>query len=315
MSKADPIETALNKLGELRQAAQSQSTVEELHQFLRHRSNLVVAKAAKLGAELRATELIPELAAAFGRFMSNAKQKDKRCAAVTEIAKALYEFDYLEPNVYLQGIHHVQLEASFGPPVDTAATLRGICAQGLLRTRHPNAMAEVLPLLVDTEPAARIGAVRAFAVHGGNAGILILRLKALTNDPEPDVLVECFSGLLSAALDDSLKFVAGFMDAEDSSVSEAAMWALGQSRSPAAFACLKEKWDKTITRSLRKTLMAAMAASRCEEANLFLCSIIAANEHSPDAVYAFEALSTYKSRESIREAVAEVSWGSRASAR
>ena len=314
MSKSDPIETALNKLAELRHASPSSSTVEELRRFLCHRSNLVVAKAAKGAAELRATELVPELVTTLGRFMSNPKQSDKRCAAVTEITKALYEFDHLEPAVYLQGLHHVQLEASFGPPVDTAAMLRGICAQGLLRTQHPEAMAEVLPLLVDPEPAARIGAVRAFAVNGGSTGVLILRLKALTGDPEPEVLVECFSGLLSAEPERQLKFIAEYMDAEEPSVSEAAMWALGQSHTPAAFKRLKEKWEKAVTRSLRKTLVAAMAASRCDEASQFLYSIIAADEHSADAVDALEALSAYKSRDTIREAVAQVSRASRAPA-
>jgi len=307
MSKSDPIEKALNRVGELRHQAPSGSATREIRQLLSHRSNLVVAKTAKLASELRSTDLIPDLVMSFQRFMSNPTQNDKRCAAVTEIVKTLYEFDYVEPDVYLWGLHHVQLEGSFGPPVDSAATLRGTSAQGLLQTRYPDAMAEVLPLLVDPEPPARIGAVRAFTVNGGNAGVLILRLKALTGDPEAEVLVECFSGLLIAAPEQSIEFVSAYMEADESAISEAAIWALGQSRLKSGFDRLREKWDRSATRSMRKTLLAAMAASRIEQASQFLCSMIAAGENGPDAGDAFEALSTYKSPDSIKRAVAEMS--------
>jgi len=307
MSKSDPIEKALNRVGELRHQAPSRTTTDEIRQFLGHRSNLVAAKAAKLAAELRGTELIPDLVASFQRFMSNPTQTDRRCAAVTEIVKTLYEFDYVEPDIYLSGLHHVQLEGSFGPPVDTAATLRGTSAQGLLRTGYPDAMVEVLPLLVDPEPAARIGAVRAFTVNGGSAGVLVLRLKALTGDPEPEVLVECFCGLLSAAPEHSINFVSAYMEADDSSTSDAAIWALGQSRLKSGFDRLREKWDRTAARSMRKTLLGAMAASRIEEANQFLYSMIAAGENGSDAGDAFEALSAYKSPDSITRAIQEMS--------
>ncbi|HVH88930.1 MAG TPA: hypothetical protein VM912_19585 [Terriglobales bacterium] len=304
MSKSDPIEKALNRLGELRQEAPSAGTIQEVRQFLNHRSNLIVGKAAKVVSELKLSELLPDLVSAFRRFMANPQHIDKRCAAVTWLLAALYELDYSEPDVYLQGLRHVQLEASFGPPVDTAATLRGISAQGLLRTRYSDAMAEVLPLLVDSEPAARIGAVRAFAVNGGNGGVLVLRLKVLTGDPEPEVLAECFSGLLSAAPEQSLRFVAGYMDVVDDSTSEAAMWALGQSRLKSAFDCLREKWERTVAHSSRKTLLAAIAASRRDEAIQFLCSIVAEG-NSASSTDAVTALSSYKSSQTIQQAVAD----------
>ena len=127
---------------------------------------------------------------------------------------------------------------------------------------YPEALTEVLPLLVDLEPPARIGAVRAFAVNGGSAGALILRLKVMTGDSEPEVLAECFSGLLSSAPEPSLKFVAGYMDAEDESISAAAIWALGQAHSVAAFACLREKWDRTAARSFHAALQRYPQAGR-----------------------------------------------------
>ncbi len=245
MSKSDPVEKALNALSELRHTNSPETVSKELRAYLANRSNLVVAKAAKIAGELHATELISELVAAFERLMKDPQKLDKRCAAVTEIVGALYEMDYCEPEVYLRGLRHVQMEASFGPPVDAAAALRGMCAQGLLRTRYRDALTEVLQLLVDREPPARLGAVRALALNGGEAGVLLLRLKALTGDAEPEVLGQCFSGLLAAAPEQSLAFVAKYVDDEDESTAGAAIWALGESRLSSAVEILKEKWERT----------------------------------------------------------------------
>ena len=156
MAKNDPIERALNQLSELRHAEPSDTVTAELREFLRNRSNLVVAKAAVVVRELSLVALIPDLVAGFSKFMADAPRLDKRCAALTAIASALYELDYVEPEPYLAGIKHVQLEGSYGPPVDEAAKLRAVSAQGLLRTRHADRVSEVVQLLVDREPAARI---------------------------------------------------------------------------------------------------------------------------------------------------------------
>ena len=101
MAKDDPIERALNRLSDLRSAAPSDTVTAQLREFLRNRSNLVVAKAAVVVRELRIVALIPDLVAAFSKFMANAPRLDKRCAALTEITSTLYELDYVEPEPYL----------------------------------------------------------------------------------------------------------------------------------------------------------------------------------------------------------------------
>jgi len=300
MSKRDPIENALNALGELR-GSSSERLTPMLAEYLKHRSNLVVAKAAKLAGELRVAAVVPELVNAFHRLMKDPAKLDKRCAALTDIVAALYELDYLEPDPYRQGLRHVQMEGSFGPPVDVAAKLRGISAQGLLRTRDPRRLEEVLPLLVDREPAARLGAVRAMATNGGDAGLLLLRLKVLTGDQDPDVLAECFSALLAANPEGSLAFVAAYLDHDEEMTAEAAIWALGQSRLPAAFAALREKWDRTVYLGTRKVLLAAIAASRLPQALDFLYSQL--REGTPQtATEVLEALAPYSASETITEA-------------
>lgn len=304
MKKSDPIETALNRLSGLRTASTELAT-KELRTYLANRSNLIVAKAAKVAGELRLSELVPDLVTAFHRFMKNPPQLDKRCAAITEIAGALYEMDYREPEIYREGLTHIQREASFGPPVDTAAALRGMSAQGLVRTRYAGALAEVVQLLVDPEPPARLGAVRALASNGGDAGALLLRLKVLTGDEEPAVLGECFAGLIAAAPEQSLSFVAKYVDDDDQATAEAALWALGESRLPAAFEVLKEKWERTVSRSSRKILLAAMAASRLQESIDFLRSLLetTSSQTASDVVV---ALAIYKANESVKQSVAAI---------
>ena len=229
----------------------------------------------------------------------NPAKLDKRCAAITEIVSALYELDYAEPDVYLRAIRHVQKEASFGPPVDTAALLRGMSAQGLLRTPYRGAIPLVVDLLADPEPPARLGAVRALAANGGEAGTLLLRLKVLTGDEDPEIISECFSGLLSAAPEESLDFVAKYLDADDDMIVEAAIWALGQSRLPAALPALQDKWERTVDKTLRKTLVAALAASRLEEAIAYLYSQLKVVDLRTAGEIVI-ALSNYASSESVR---------------
>jgi hypothetical protein len=149
LKKPDAVEQALDRLAALKNEAGTPQLARELTVFLKNRSNLVVAKAAKVAAHVRETELVPMLVEAFHRLMKNPSKLDKACAATSEIIGALDELDYAEPEIYLLGIHHVQMEGSFGPAVDAAAKLRGISAQALARTRHPAALDEIVPLLVD----------------------------------------------------------------------------------------------------------------------------------------------------------------------
>ena len=67
MSKNDPIESALNALGDLRLATSSDDVEKQLRSYLAHRSNLVVAKAAKIAVELQMKAATQELVAAFDR--------------------------------------------------------------------------------------------------------------------------------------------------------------------------------------------------------------------------------------------------------
>ncbi|HXB20825.1 MAG TPA: HEAT repeat domain-containing protein [Candidatus Solibacter sp.] len=303
MKKPDPVEQALDRLSTLRSGDGPPSEVaQELKRFLGNRSSLVSAKAAKIAGELRSSQLVPDLVAAFERLMADPHKLDKGCAALTEIVAALYEMDYLEPEIYLKGMHHVQMEGAFGPPVDAAAKLRGLSALGLARTRHPYALDEIVALLVDPWPRARIGAVRALASNGGEAGALLLKLKIMTGDDEPDVIAECFSGLLVDASERSLLFVAKYADAEDPAIAEAAILAIGSSRLPAAFDRLKEKWERSVGAALKRVLLLAMAMTKSEAAIAFLISLLEGS-NAQTAKDTITALAIYRDNEKIRRSI------------
>ena len=302
MKKADPTEQALDRLAILRNEATSPAIVQELRAFLKNRSNLVIAKAAKVAGKARITELVPDLVEAFERLMKNPAKLDKGCAALTEITDALYEMDYVEPEIYLRGIHHVQMEGSFGPPVDAAAKLRAASALGLARTRDSHALDEIVSLLVDEWPQARVGAVRALATNGGQAGSLLLKLKILTGESEPDVLAECFSGLLATAPENSLELIASYADSDDLAVAEAALLALGSSRLPGALKLLAEKWRRTAAGPLRKTLLVAIAMIRSDAAIEFLLSLLS-DCSTLTAKDLITALAMFRDNEKVRTKV------------
>lgn len=306
MKKPDPIEQALDRLSTLRsQGSLSTEAIGELKRFLGHKSNLVAAKAAKTVGHVRCLQLTSALVAAFERLMTDPHKLDKGCAALTEIVSSLYEMDYLEPEVYLKAIRHVQMEGSFGPPVDVAAKLRAFGALGLVRTRYPHALDEVVSLLVDSVPQARVGAVRALASNGGEAGALLLKLKVLTGDDEPDVIAECFSGLLANPSERALEFVSQYADSEDLAIVESALLAIGSSRHPAAFDLLKDKWERTVGAELRKTLLVAMAVTRSEAAIQFLISLLE-NANLQTAKDTISALAIYRDNEKIGNSIDEM---------
>jgi hypothetical protein len=234
--------------------------------------------------------------------MANPAKLDKRCAATFEIAAALHALDYTEPGIYLRGIRHVQMEGSFGPPVDEAAKLRALCALALVRTSHPEALVAVTELLADKQAYARMGAIRALATNGGEAGALLLRFKAVSGDDDPGVLAECFLGLLTTDLDRSLKFVAKFMDDDNPDVSESAILAIGAQRRMEAFEALREKWNRSVRREIRKTLLTAMATLRMDEATDFLVGLLE-SAAAPTAVEVIRVLAAHHREDRVRERV------------
>jgi HEAT repeat protein len=297
--KVSSLEEQLDRLAELRGQPASPEGLSQVTQYLTSKLNLVAAKAARIAGEWQAFDLTPELVAAFDRFMVKPESSDKRCAAKIEILKALCKLEYSSPSVFRRALQHIQLEPTWGGSSDTAAEVRALGAMGLAQTNYSDALEEIVPVLLDPQRDARIGAVRAIGASGLPGGELLLRLKALSGD-EPDVLGECFAALLRAEPSKSPEFVAKFLGHHEEAVAEAAALALGDSRLESAFAVLREAFEHTHAQPVRRTLLLAIALLRRENAIDFLLDL-AQNGGTQASADAVAALAMYEQDPSLRE--------------
>jgi hypothetical protein len=302
VKKRPSTEDALRVIRAIRDEPEKFDLARDLVPFLLHKSNHVAAAAADTVGRLEVGTLARPLADSFLEWMKNPAERDPGCDALTAIAKALAALDHPAAEVYLAGIRHVQMEGSFGPPVDTAAALRGICAQGLVRMSHPDALLECVTLLADSETAARAGAARAISESGQQAGVLLLRFAALIGNKDEEVTAECFAGLLRLAPAESIEFVATFLNSGSDEIAERAALALGESRLAAAFPLLKEAWEQTAQATLRRTLLLAIAMLRQDEAVEFLLARLA-EDSEKSALDALAALALYSRDDSVRSRI------------
>lgn len=275
MARRPRLEDQLARLGELGREPDSAESRTALRRAISSRSNILAAKAARVAGAGGVRDLLDPLVEAFGRFMVNPTRNDKGCRAKTAIAHALAELGHMGQDVFLRGLHHVQMEPVYGGRVDTAAELRGACALGLARTGSPDACCELTRLLTDPEPQARIGAVRALTLVGDERAELLLRFRVLTGDPDADVAAECFSALIVLAPDRSIEFVAGFLGVDDAAVATNAAIALGESRRPEALDVLRRHWQQTVEVTARGLLLLPIALTRQDEALEFLLGVVA----------------------------------------
>jgi len=306
MPKHDSLLDTLERLHALERAPLSTEAREELLRALLHRNNLVIAQAADIMGRSGQHDFIQPLIERGERLFGQGAEADKQCRAKEAIVQALDALGSTWEAIYLRGIGYKQFEPVWGGRADTAANLRGLCAQALARMDHPNAHLEIANLLVDAEMPARVTAVSALAYLGDEKSELLLRLKALVGDAEPAVLGACYQGLLAFAPERSVPFIAAFLSSEDKELAERAALALGESRLPEAFAALRRCWDDLVDFTFRKTLLLAIGLVRGNEAFDFLLHVVR-EEGRGAALRALEALAIYsaeeKRREQIREAV------------
>ena len=313
MAKAPTTDEALRAIRAIRDAPESYDLKHDLAPFLRHKSNHVASAAASTAERLEAVPLAQDLVDAFLELMKDPTKRDPGCEALIAIVKALVTLHEPAAKVYFAGVHHVQMEGSFGPPIDAAAPLRGLCGQGLARMGHPDALLECVNLLADKEVPARVGAIRAIVDSGDIAGALLLRLKALVGDKEDEVIGECFAGLLRLAPMQSLDFVAGFLKSASEEIRERAALALGESHLTAAFPLLRDAWVETAQAARRRTLLLSIAMLRLDEAVEFLLARLA-EDRDAAAADALAALALYGRDESVRNRVEEIVGKRRSSA-
>jgi HEAT repeat protein len=283
------------------QPATAQSTLE-LRRYLADASSFIVAEAARIIKDQAIPELVGDLVAAFDRLMIDPEESDKQCRAKIEIVDALNRLEYADPDVYLRGLTHRQ-DSRFGAPPgqDAAGTLRAFCAFGLARIAHPGVVLLLTELLLDSDDTARAGAARVLGSTGSLAAAPLLRYKVRTGDRLVDVIGECFASLLNLSFEESLPFVAQYVQAQESALQGTAVFALAETRRPEAFAVLRDYWPGAPA-DLRESLLVALAMFRLPAANDFLIGLIAGKD--PNARAALSALAIHRHNPKITASIA-----------
>lgn len=261
---------------------------------LAHRHFRVVARAATLAGDRGLREQVAQLLGAYPRFLDNPVKKDPQCIAKQAIAGALVALDAADVEFFRAGIRYRQLEPTWGPPADTAINVRVTCAMGLVATGYSRAIPELTPLLTDPEWRVRSGAARAISCGASGEAEAVLRLKVLHGDGEPEVIGECFTGLLTVAADHCLPFVGGYLSSDSEGIRDFAALALGESRHPAALEHLRAAWEATSPRNgFRGVLIRAAGLHRSAAAFDWLIELIERGVQA-DADVATETLSIYE---------------------
>ena len=261
-----------------------------LRKALQHRNNFLVAKAARLIADLKLTALTPHLAAAFTRFLDNPVKSDPQCWAKNDTAKALAALEYQEHELFLHGMRHIQLEPVWGGTADTAGPLRGTCALALVQCRALNSvrlLTLLTELFADKEIPVQVNAARAVEQVGSDAAMLLLRLRAELASGEPELLGACYSGVLHLEGPSAIPWAAKFLPPEDDAAAEAAI-AIAETRTPEAFATLKASFARARDPWFRTALLSAIALTRQDEAFTWLLTLIEREDR--DSKDAHEAL-------------------------
>lgn len=293
---ARSIAETMARLASLRDQPATDATIEELRKALTHRSNFIVAKAADVIASLHLTSTLSDALTA--SFKQRLGRDDKGCAATTAIVKALAAVEAGDEETYLAGAKHVQMEASWGPPVDVAVELRCESVAALVRMNSRRMWEPLVRLLADKDPQARSTAARALGATGQDAARWLLQFKILAGDREPSVLADCFSAI--CLLTRSIEVVEPFLHDEDEAICEAAAIALGESRLPAAFEALKRELPRA-TRDFRRAVLLAIAMTRQPGAVDCLIDVLQSEPLKGDDAMA--ALAMYRSDSGVREKV------------
>ncbi len=135
--KISPLEEQLIALPNCAASRPRPQERAEVAKYLGGKINLLAAKAARIAGEWQAAELVPDLAAAFERFLVKPETTDKRCEAKTEILKALCKMEYSIAHRFSARPAACPDGSLLGRPVDTAAEVRALSAMGLAQTDYP----------------------------------------------------------------------------------------------------------------------------------------------------------------------------------
>ncbi len=268
------LEARLAALSALRDGGGDQAR-DALGAALGTRTPLVVARAAEVAASMGLVAVLPQLEGALERYLALPAEKDRRCLAKQALVAACDDLDSRQSDLFLSAAQCVQLEKAWGGPQDTAAGVRSRALFALMRLRDGEAMNVAARLLADSASGARAGAARALANSSPLTAVPLLRHKAHCGDEDGLVTHEVFSSLLLLEPEESLDFVAGFLNSPDVVLGDTAALALGESRLEPACDVLV-RWARSLPGRRVQVAYAALASLRLPRAVDALLDVIRA---------------------------------------
>ncbi len=301
------IERELETIAALRNSDTGEVRIRALRKALNDKVNVIVAKAARVAAELELRTLIPDLCATFERLLIDPVKTDPQCWGKQAVAKALKDLEHVDSTVFLKGVQHVQFEPVWGGEEDTAPNVRSTCALALLActdlTREDK-LWHMVPLLTEKSASVRKDAAVALESLEGREAALLLRLKARMGDEDATVTGQVFESLLRVERDSAVPFVVEFLRSPRAEVSEEAALALGASRLPAAVHALKELCAQKHLLLDIEIVCRALSISRNEEAIAFLLDTVRQRRPN-EAMAALSAMGLYRDSAEVRQKIAE----------
>jgi HEAT repeat protein len=199
------------------------------------------------------------------------------------------------------------MEPVWGGQSDSAPTLRGACALALINCQLDDLslLAQLTHGLADPAKPVRIDTAVAIAQLGRTEGALLLRLKTLLGDTEPEVLGQCFSSLLSLSPRESVQFIGEFLKAPSEDIQQEAAGALAQSGQTEAIEHLTRFWEERLSPEMRRALLIHFASSPMPELSEFVLSVVE-NERSELSAHALAALATSRHRTNLAGRISAV---------
>jgi hypothetical protein len=328
MAKTDPAAEAMARLAALRNVDDLAALASGLDALLANKSSYVVARAAELVGERRVRGTLARIVETLDRMLRTPSIKDPGCAARFALAKAAVDLEagYEAEEVMEIGVRHECWESIWGGSGDVAVSVRGTCAIGLAAMGSRLALRCATELLAEPDKKgprervswpARQDAARALTMIGSDGAAAVLRFKALSGDPEPNVLSECLLGVIAIEGDAGLELAEGFLSGggknaragmEVERQAEAALLAIGGSRRPAAFELLRRHERLFLHTASMTTFFNAIAMTRQEAAIGYLLKHVSegSKDQSKVAAAALEPMRLLPSvGERLRSALAE----------
>ncbi|MEM6392748.1 MAG: HEAT repeat domain-containing protein [Planctomycetota bacterium] len=300
----DALEARLAKLGQLAELPDPQDAVESLRTALKLKTNLIVAKAAEVAADLELHALNPDLVAAMSRWLDIPAEKDRRCWAKAGLTHAMATNraggDDAEA-VYRRAITHQQWDPVWGKTEDSAGPVRAAAALGLVRAGSRRSLLALADLLNDHLLPVRLAATEALGELGGESSLALLRLRALT-DPEPEAIAACCGVLLGIDRSDhfdTVPFVTNQLKQANDELTERLAFAIAESRHDQTLALLRLYYARATDTDTHRLAATALAVARREDTLQFLLDRAA--DPDTDPTHIIQALAIHKHNTTLRE--------------